>query len=157
MQTITPFLWFDGQAEEAATFYTALFPGSAITDVRRSAGAAPNVEGRVVAVTFRLAGQDYIAFNGGPHFTFTPALSLFISCDTQAEVDEFWAKLSDGGKPNRCGWVADRFGVSWQVVPRVLGDMLRDDDPARAKRVFEAMMGMHKLDIAGLQKAYDGR
>lgn len=150
VQKITPFLWFDGQAEEAATFYTSLFPGSEILDVRRS-GAA----GRAVSITFRLAGQDYIALNGGPQFTFSPAISLFISCDSQAEVDALWDKLSEGGTPRRCGWVDDRFGVTWQVVPRLLGVLMRGPEPARAKRVFDAMMTMTKFDIASLQRAYD--
>lgn len=152
MQKITPFLWFDGQAEDAATFYTSLFPDSKITEIQRSGSG-----GSVFSVSFRLAGLDYIALNGGPHFSFSPAISLFISCETQDEVDDLWDKLSAGGKPHQCGWVDDRFGVTWQVVPRGLGDMLRDEDSARAKRVFDAMMTMTKLDIAGLQRAYDAQ
>lgn len=151
MQKVRPFLWYDGQAEEAATFYTSLFADAEILE-RSPAGS-----GTVQSVTFRLAGQEYIAFNGGPHFTFTPAFSLFVTCDTQDEIDEYWAKLVAGGKPSRCGWLVDRFGVSWQIVPRDLGDLLQDPDRERAGRAFQAMMGMVKLDIAALRRAADGR
>ena len=155
MQKITPFVWFDDKAEDAAKLYTSLFKDSAITDTRRLTGAGPGWEGAVMSVTFKLAGQDYIALNGGPQFSFSPAISLFITCETQAEVDELWDKLSEGGKKNRCGWLTDRFGVSWQVVPRGLGEMLGGPDAARSKRVFEAMMQMTKLEIAVLRSAHD--
>lgn len=156
MQKITPFLWYDGQAEEAATLYVSLFEDAAILEVQRGRGSGQGLAGMATSVTFRLAGQTYIAFNGGPHFTFSPAISLFISCDTQNEIDDLWDKLSAGGKPQRCGWVQDRFGVSWQVVPRALGTMLKDEDTARAKRVFDAMMSMGKIEIADLETAYAG-
>jgi predicted 3-demethylubiquinone-9 3-methyltransferase (glyoxalase superfamily) len=150
MQKITPFLWFDGRAEEAARFYTSIFEDSSIVSIARGGKTA---ESPAISVTFRLAGQDYIALNGGPHFTFTPAISLFVSCETQAEVDDFWTKLSAGGEPQRCGWLKDKFGLSWQVVPRILGELLHDPDPDKAKRVMAAMMAMTKIDILGLQQA----
>lgn len=145
MPKVTPFLWFDAQAEEAAAFYVAVFQACG-QDASRG-------EGGRGSVTFTLAGQDFIAFNGGPHFSFTPAMSLFVRCGDQAEVDRFWDGLSAGGEPGRCGWLKDRFGVSWQVVPDVLKELLGGEDRARAGRVMQAMMGMTKLDIAELRAA----
>ena len=156
MQKITPFLWFDGRAEEAMEFYTGIFPNSKCLDVTRSGEAGPAPKGSVMSATFELEGQSFIALNGGPHFSFTPAISFFVTCETQVEVDHYWDRLCDGGEAIRCGWLKDRFGVSWQIVPRVLGEMLRDKDAARSSRVMRAMMTMIKLDIARLQQAYEG-
>jgi predicted 3-demethylubiquinone-9 3-methyltransferase (glyoxalase superfamily) len=149
VQKITPFLWFDGKAEEAANFYAAIFNDSKIVSVTRS-----GPEGTAMSVVFQLEGQEFYALNGGPHFTFSPAISFFVSCETQPEVDALWDKLSAGGEKQRCGWLKDKYGVSWQVVPKVLGRMLQDKDPVRSQRVMQAMMQMNKLDIAGLQRAY---
>ena len=157
MQKITPFLWFDGKAEEAMNFYTGIFKNSRVVDVMRYGEAGPGPKGSVLAVTFQLEGQEFIALNGGPMFKFSPAISLFGKCETQEEVDEFWAKLSEGGETQQCGWLTDKFGVSWQIVPTVLGTMLRDKDAAKAKRVMEAMMKMVKLDINLLTQAYEQR
>jgi predicted 3-demethylubiquinone-9 3-methyltransferase (glyoxalase superfamily) len=160
MSKIATFLWFDDQAEEAANLYVRLFRESgqdaAIGDVMRYGASGPRPKGTVMTVTFTLSGQEFIALNGGPHFTFSPAISLFVKCADQAEVDRFWEALSEGGKTERCGWLTDRFGLSWQIVPTVLGKMLQDADPARAGRVMQAMLQMIKLDIDALKKAYDG-
>ncbi|MGO4570368.1 VOC family protein [Microvirga sp. 2TAF3] len=160
MSKIAPCLWFDGQAEEAANFYVSTFrdcgQDAAIKDGMRYGKAGPGSKGRALSVTFMLADREFIALNGGPHFTFSPAISLFVKCADQAEVDRFWARLSEGGKIERCGWLTDKFGVSWQIVPTVLGDMLRDADPARAERVMKALLQMTKLEIDTLEKAYDG-
>src|SRR5579863_7541500 len=156
MQKIVPFLWFDGKAEEAANFYTAIFNDALITDVSRSGDDGLGARGKVMSATFELAGQKFIALNGGPMFKFTPAISFFVNCETQAEVDDFWAKLSEGGQIMQCGWLTDRFGVSWQIVPIALMQMLRDEDAAKSKRVMAAMMKMVKLDIAELTRAYEG-
>jgi predicted 3-demethylubiquinone-9 3-methyltransferase (glyoxalase superfamily) len=153
MQKITPFLWFDGRAEEAATFYTAIFPNSKIVSMMRSGDAGPGPKGSVMSATFELQGQEFIALNGGPMFTFSPAISFFVHCETQEEVDHFWEKLSDGGEKQRCGWLRDKFGVSWQVVPTVLGQLLQDKDAEKSKRVMNAMLQMDKLDIASLKRA----
>jgi predicted 3-demethylubiquinone-9 3-methyltransferase (glyoxalase superfamily) len=161
MSSIAPCLWFDDQAEEAANFYVSAFHGcgrgAAVGDVLRFGEAGPRPKGSVMSVTFILDGQEFIALNGGPHFTFSPAISLFVKCADQAEVDRFWERLSDGGKTEQCGWLRDRFGVSWQIVPTVLGEMMKDKDRTRVRRVAEAMLKMVKLDIAGLRKAYEGR
>ena len=157
MRKITPFLWFDGKAEEAANFYTSIFKNSKITSVMRYGEAGPGPKGTAMSATFQLDGQEFIAFNGGPHFTFSPAISFFVTCETQAEVDDFWEKLSAGGERQRCGWLKDKYGVSWQIVPSALGDMLQDKDAAKSKRVMEAMLKMDKLDIAGLKQAYERR
>jgi predicted 3-demethylubiquinone-9 3-methyltransferase (glyoxalase superfamily) len=149
VQKITPFLWFDGKAEEAANFYAAIFNDSKIVSVTRS-----GPEGTAMSVVFQLEGQEFYALNGGPHFTFSPAISFFVSCETQPEVDALWDELSAGGEKQRCGWLKDKYGVSWQVVPKALGRMLQDKDPVRSQRVMQAMMQMNKLDIAGLQRAY---
>ena len=156
MQQISTCLWYDGKAEEAANFYTSIFKDSKIIDTMRCGEGGPGPKGSVLTVTFEINGYEIIALNGGSDFKFTPAISLFVKCKTQAEVDYYWDKLLAGGKPEHCGWLADKFGVSWQIVPTVLGDMLQDKDPAKSKRVMEAMMKMIKLDIPALQRAYDG-
>jgi predicted 3-demethylubiquinone-9 3-methyltransferase (glyoxalase superfamily) len=151
---ITPCLWFDGQAEEAARFYTSVFGNSSIGSVMRYGKEGPGPEGTAMSVNFELDGQPFMALNGGPAFTFTPAVSFFVACDTQAEVDHFWEKLAEGGQIQQCGWLQDRYGVSWQIVPTALGAMLGDRDPERAGRVMRAMLGMRKLDVAELERAY---
>lgn len=158
MDKITPCLWFDGQAEEAARFYTAIFPNSRIDSIDRSPGDTPSgPKDTVLTVNFTLAGQSYIALNGGPDFTFSEAISLSIDCEDQAEVDRYWgALLAGGGTESVCGWLKDRFGVSWQVVPRQLPEMLRSDDRVAAARALEAMLRMVKIDVAELQRAYGG-
>jgi predicted 3-demethylubiquinone-9 3-methyltransferase (glyoxalase superfamily) len=153
MQKITPFLWFNGQAEEAANLYTSLFKHSKIGNIARYGEAGPGPKGSVMSVTFQLDGQEFIALNGGPQFTFSPAVSFLVSCETQEEVDRLWEKLSEGGRTNRCGWLQDKFGLSWQIVPSVLGKMLHDQDPEKSKRVMSAMLQMEKIDIAGLERA----
>ena len=157
IQKITPFLWFDHQAEEAAGFYVSIFPNSKIIKVIRYGKAGPGPAGRAMTVDFQLEGQSFVALNGGPHFKFTEAISLSVSCDTQAEVDRFWESLSAGGEKGRCGWLKDKFGLSWQIVPAVLGEMMQDQDAARSNRVMAAVLRMNKLDIEGLQLARDGK
>ncbi len=154
MQKITPFLWFDGKAEEAMNFYVAIFKNSKIINVTRYGEAGSGVNGTVMSAVFELQGQEFIVLNGGPQFTFSPAISFFVNCETQAEVDELWEKLSEGGKTNQCGWLDDKFGVSWQIVPTILGEMLQDKDAQKSKKVMEAMMQMDKLDIETLKRAY---
>jgi predicted 3-demethylubiquinone-9 3-methyltransferase (glyoxalase superfamily) len=154
-QKITPFLWFDGNAEEAMNFYVSLFKNSKIVNVSRYGDAGPGPKGTVMTGTFQLAGQQFHALNGGPQYRFTEAISLFVNCESQEEVDELWEKLSQGGEKSRCGWLKDRFGLSWQVIPSVLGKMLRDNDPEKAKRVMQAMLQMDKIDIKKLNQAYD--
>jgi predicted 3-demethylubiquinone-9 3-methyltransferase (glyoxalase superfamily) len=156
MQKITPFLWFDDKAEEAANFYVSIFKNSKIGNISRYPEGSPGPKGKVMTVTFQLDGQEFIALNGGPHFTFSPAISFFVHCQTQEEVDDLWEKLSAGGKKERCGWLKDKYGVSWQIVPTVLGQLLTDKDPARAKRVTQAMLAMDKIDIQRLKQAYAG-
>jgi predicted 3-demethylubiquinone-9 3-methyltransferase (glyoxalase superfamily) len=157
MQKVSPFLWFDGQAEEAASFYTSLFENSRITHVSRYGEGGPAPKGTAMSVTFELDGHEYMALNGGPHFKFTPAISLFVKCETQEEVDSYWDRLiAEGGQAERCGWLKDRFGLSWQIVPTVLGQLLQDKDRAKAGSVMQAMLKMTKLDIAGLRAAYEG-
>lgn len=156
MQKITPFLWFDGRAEEAATFYTSLFNNSKIGKVTRYGEGAPAPKGTAMSVEFQLDGQDFVALNGGPMYKFSPAISFFVKCETQPEIDHFWDKFSEGGAPQQCGWITDKFGVSWQIVPPVLGEMLGDEDSAKSKRVMEAMLRMVKLDIRKLKDAYAG-
>ena len=160
-QRITPFLWFDHQAEEAAKFYVSIFKDSRITSVARyddaAAKAAGRPKGSVMTVAFELDGHELTALNGGPVFKFTEAISLVVNCQTQEEVDHFWSKLSAGGQDVQCGWLKDRFGVSWQVVPTVLSEMLQDKDPEKSKRVMAAMLKMRKISIEGLKHAYEGR
>ncbi len=156
MQRITPSLWFDNNAEEAATFYVSVFDDAEILNVTRYTEAGPGPEGTVVTISFRLHGQEFVAINGGPQFPFTEAISFTINCASQEEVDYYWEKLTDGGEPVQCGWLKDRFGLSWQVVPTILQELIGDKDPAKAKRVTEAMLKMIKLDIAQLQAAYEG-
>ena len=155
-QKITTFLWFDDNAEEAVSLYTSIFKNSKVLEVARYGDAGPGPEGTVMIVRFQLEGQEFIALNGGPHFTFTEAISLAVSCETQAEVDELWAGLSAGGEEGQCGWLKDRFGLSWQIVPAVLPRLMQDPDPARRKRVTEAMFQMRKLDVARLEAASAG-
>jgi predicted 3-demethylubiquinone-9 3-methyltransferase (glyoxalase superfamily) len=157
MQKITTFLTYDGKAEEAVKLYTSVFKNSRIVSTSRYPDGAPLPKGTLMSATFQIDGQEFIALNGGPSFTFAEGISLFVSCETQEEVDDLWEKLSDGGEKGPCGWLKDRFGVSWQIVPRVLGEMLGDKDPARAGRVMQAMLQMKKIDIAGLRRAYEGR
>lgn len=157
MQKITPFLWFDHQAEEAMNFYVSIFKNSTVGHVTRFGEAGPGKKGTVMSVSFQLDGQEFFALNGGPLFKFTPAISLFVNCKTQEEVDDFWERLSAGGRKDRCGWLVDKYGVSWQIVPSVLGEMLGDKDAGRSQRVMKAMLQMDKLDIAKLQAAYDGK
>jgi predicted 3-demethylubiquinone-9 3-methyltransferase (glyoxalase superfamily) len=154
MPHITPFLWFDTQAEEAAEFYVSVFKNSRILDISRYGEAGPGPAGSVLTVRFELGGQEFLALNGGPQFTFTEAISFLVDCETQEEVDHYWEKLSEGGEPGMCGWLKDRYGLSWQVTPSVLGRMLTDPDPAKANRVMQAMLQMNKIDIAALLKAY---
>jgi predicted 3-demethylubiquinone-9 3-methyltransferase (glyoxalase superfamily) len=156
MQKITTCLWFDDQAEEAAEFYTSLFPDSRIVQVSRYGQAGPGRAGTAMMVKFELAGQEFLALNGGPQFRFTEAISLFVDCASQQEVDELWAKLTDGGEESQCGWLKDRYGLSWQIIPTELPALLTDADPGRAQRAMQAMLGMRKIDIAGLQRAADG-
>jgi predicted 3-demethylubiquinone-9 3-methyltransferase (glyoxalase superfamily) len=156
MTDITPCLWFDGQAEEAVNFYLGIFPNSRIVDVLRCGEAGPGPVGSALMFKFELDGRPLLALNGGPQYKFTPAVSLSIYCDSQAEVDRYWAMLSDGGQEVQCGWVTDRYGLSWQVVPRVLPLLLNDPDPAKADRAMRSMMGMVKLDIAELERATRG-
>jgi predicted 3-demethylubiquinone-9 3-methyltransferase (glyoxalase superfamily) len=151
MPTITPFLWFDTQAEEAMNFYASIFKRSKVISVNR-------VQGKVLTVQFELEGQQFMALNAGPTFTFTEAISFFVGCETQQEIDELWAKLtSGGGEPSRCGWLKDKYGLSWQIVPNALGRMLSDKDSAKSKRVMDALLQMDKLDLKQLQQAYDGK
>lgn len=161
MQTITPFLWFDNQAEEAANLYSSVFKNSKIVTVARYGEEGAKVSGRpkgtAMTVVFELDGQRFIALNGGPHFKFTEAISFVINCKTQEEVDYYWGKLTVGGEESQCGWLKDRYGLSWQVVPTALGEMLQDKDPKKSERVMKAMLQMKKIDIQGLRQAYEQR
>jgi predicted 3-demethylubiquinone-9 3-methyltransferase (glyoxalase superfamily) len=150
MQKITPFLWFDGNAEEAMNFYVSIFKNSKIVSVSRSGEG-----GRVTGGTFQLDGQEFSALNGGPQFTFSPAISFFVNCETQQEVDELWEKLSEGAEKGRCGWLKDKYGLSWQIIPSVLGKMVHDKDAGKSKKVREAMLQMDKIDIRTLKQAYE--
>jgi predicted 3-demethylubiquinone-9 3-methyltransferase (glyoxalase superfamily) len=156
MQKITPFLWFDGKAEEAANFYTSIFKDSKILHIARYGEAGPGPKGSVMVATFELEGQRFMALNGGPQYTISPAISFFVDCETQAEVDELWEKLTAGGGEVQCGWLRDKFGVSWQIIPRTLMELMQDKDPIKSQRVFKAMLQMIKIDIEGLQRAYRG-
>jgi predicted 3-demethylubiquinone-9 3-methyltransferase (glyoxalase superfamily) len=153
MQKITPFLWFDDQAEEAARFYVSLFEDAEITDVSRYPDGAPGEPGAVMTVSFRLAGQEFTALNGGPQFPFTEAVSLYVHCADQDEVDRFWSQLTDGGEESQCGWLKDRYGLSWQIVPDRMGELLGDPDPARAQAAMQAMLQMSKIDIKVMEDA----
>ena len=155
MQKITPFLWFDDKAEEAMNFYVSIFKNSKRGRISRYGEAGPGPKGTVMVATFQLEGQDFIALNGGPHFKFTEAISLVVNCETQDELDAFWEKLSEGGSKGQCGWLKDKYGLSWQVVPTALGKLMSDPNPEKSKRVMTAMLKMTKMDIQGLQQAYD--
>lgn len=155
MQKITPFLWFDGNAEEAMNLYTSIFPRSKVKDVSRYGEGGPGPKGSLMSATFELEGQEFMALNGGPHYKFSPAVSFFVKCETQREIDEYWEKLSAGGETLQCGWLKDRFGLTWQIIPTILGDLLQDKDPKKAQGAMKAMLQMIKLDIAALQKAHD--
>ncbi len=152
---ITPFLWFDGKAEEAANFYVSVFENGNVRSVSRYGDDGPGDAGTVMTVSFELEGQEFVALNGGPQFTFTPAVSFWIDCTTQAEVDHFWERLSEGGQTSQCGWLQDKYGLSWQVVPSSLPELLQDDDDKKSDAVMQAMLKMTKLDIKALQEAYD--
>ena len=155
MQKITPFLWFDGKAEEAMRFYVSIFKNSKAGSITRYGDAGPGPKGTVMIVTFQLDGQEFIALNGGPQFTFSPAISLVVNCETQGEVDAFWEKLSEGGEKLQCGWLKDKYGLSWQIVPTVLGEMMQDKDAEKSQRVMKAMLQMNKIDIGRLKQAYE--
>lgn len=157
MSKITPFLWFDDRAEEAVELYTSIFKNSKIKEVSRYGEAGPGPAGQVMTVNFEIEGQEFIALNGGPVFKFTEAVSFVVNCETQEEVDDLWEKLTDGGEEVQCGWLKDKFGLSWQIVPTKLGELMGDPDPVKAQRVTQAMLQMKKLDIAKLQLAYEGK
>jgi predicted 3-demethylubiquinone-9 3-methyltransferase (glyoxalase superfamily) len=156
VQKITPFLWFDDKAEEAAYFYVSIFKDSKILNLARCGEAGPGPKGTVMVATFQLEGQKFMALNGGPHYIFSPAISFLVDCETQAEVDEMWERLSAGGNELQCAWLKDKFGVSWQIVPRALIELMQDKDPVKSQRVFNAMLQMTKIDIEGLKRAYRG-
>ena len=158
MQKITPFLWFDKQAGEAANFYVSIFRDGRILNVSRYGDAGPGQKGQVMVVKFELMGQTFMALNGGPLFKFTEAISFMVDCQSQEEVDYYWEKLlSGGGKPSQCGWLKDKYGLSWQIVPTILGELMSDKDPVKSKRVMEAMLKMVKMDVAALKRAYEGQ
>jgi predicted 3-demethylubiquinone-9 3-methyltransferase (glyoxalase superfamily) len=152
---ITTFLTFDGQAEEAIELYTSIFPHSKLLSATRYPAGAPGPEGSLMSASFQLAGQEFMALNGGPSFSFSQGISLFVDCETQEEVDELWERLTDGGEPGPCGWLTDRFGVSWQIIPRTLGELLSDQNAAKSQAVMQAMLQMQKIEIDGLQRAYN--
>ena len=157
MQKITTFLWFNNDAEEAANYYTSIFKNSKILDVSRYGEVGPGPKGSVMIVKFQLAGQEFVALNGGPQFKFTEAISLMVNCESQQEIDELWRKLTAGGQESQCGWLKDKFGLSWQIVPTELGKLMSAKDPAKANRVMQALLQMKKLDIAKLQQAAEGK
>src|SRR5262249_30871579 len=157
MQKITPFLWFDNNAEEAMNFYVSIFKNSKVLKVARYGDAGPGPKGAVMTANFQLDGQNFVALNGGPHFKFTEAISFVVNCETQQEVDEYWEKLSKGGQEVQCGWLKDKYGLSWQIVPTILNELMQDKDPQRSQRVMQALLQMKKLDIEGLKKAYEGK
>ncbi|HEV8356156.1 MAG TPA: VOC family protein [Gemmatimonadales bacterium] len=157
MQKITPFLLFDGKAEEAMSFYVSIFKNSKIVSVRRFGDPLPGARGQVITGTIQIEGQEFMVLDGGPRVAFSMAISFFVNCQTQAEVDHLWEKLSEGGQKSQCGWLADKFGVWWQIIPTALGRLMGDKDPEKAGRVVQAMLKMQKIDIAGLQKAYEGK
>jgi predicted 3-demethylubiquinone-9 3-methyltransferase (glyoxalase superfamily) len=155
MQKITPFLWFDGNAEEAMNFYVSIFKNSKVLRVARYGDAGPGPKGTVMVASFQLEGQEFQALNGGPEYKFTPAISLFVNCETQQEVDGLWEKLSEGGRIDQCGWLQDKFGLSWQIIPALLPRLLSDKDPKKSGSVMKAMLQMKKIDSKKLQQAYD--
>ena len=155
MQKITPFLWFDGKAEEAARFYVSVFKKAKMGIVSRYGEAGPGPKGTAMSATFQLEGQEFMALNGGPVFTFSPAISFFVNCASQEEVDDLWEKLSAGGEKQQCGWLKDKYGVSWQIIPTVLGELLSDPDREKSQRVMKAMLGMTKIEISGLKRAFE--
>ena len=155
MQKITPFLWFDNNAEEAINFYVSIFKNSKILKVARYGDAGPGPKGSIMVATFQLEGQEFQALNGGPQHKFTPAISLFVSCESQQEVDELWRKLLEGGREDQCGWLQDKFGLSWQIIPSILPKLLGDKDPKKSANVMRAMLQMKKIDSKKLQQAYD--
>jgi predicted 3-demethylubiquinone-9 3-methyltransferase (glyoxalase superfamily) len=157
MQKVTPFITFNDQAEEAVNLYVSLFKDSHVVSMNRYGEGAPFPAGTVMSASFVLAGQEYIALNGGPHFAFSEGFSLYVNCETQEEVDDLWEKLTEGGEGGRCGWLKDKFGVSWQVIPTALGEMLQDEDPEKSGNVLQAMLKMSKIDIEGLRQAYNGK
>ena len=161
MQKITPFLWYDNQAEEAANFYVSIFKNSKVGDIARYGKAAAEVAGRpegsAMVVEFQVEGQEFVALNGGPHFKLTEAISFVVNCETQEEVDSFWEKLSEGGAESQCGWLKDKYGLSWQVVPTILNELLKDKDPKKSERVMQAMLKMKKIDIPALKQAAEGQ
>lgn len=154
MQKITPFLWFNGNAEEAVNFYVSVFKNSKVVRITRCGDAGPGPKGSVMSATFEIEGQEFFALNGGPQFTFTPAISFYVNCETQAEIDDLWEKLSAGGEKQRCGWLKDKYGLSWQIIPSALGRMLQDKAAGNTKNAFEAMLQMDKIDIKTLEEAY---
>jgi predicted 3-demethylubiquinone-9 3-methyltransferase (glyoxalase superfamily) len=158
MSKITPFLWFQDHGEEAIAFYTTVFKNAKVMQTTRYGDEVPGPKGKVMSATLEIEGQQFMVLNGGPAegFTFSPAISFFVSCETQAEIDELWEKLTEGGRELQCGWLTDKYGITWQIVPAVLGDLVGGPDPVKAKRATAAMLKMIKLDIAALQKAYDG-
>jgi len=157
MPKITPFLWFDKQAEEAANHYISIFKSSKIVNVARYGDGGPGPKGSVMTIAFQLDGQDFVALNGGPQFKFGEAISFVVNCETQQEIDDYWSKLlAGGGRPSQCGWLKDKFGLSWQIVPTALGKLLQDKDPQKSRRVMEAMLQMQKIDIARLKQAHEG-
>ena len=155
MPTITPFLWFDDKAEEAMNFYVEVFGDAKVGEVSRYGGGGPGPAGAVMSATFELRGQQFMALNGGPDFPFTEAVSFFVACETQEEVDDLWEQLTAGGEESRCGWLKDRYGLSWQIIPNALPELLNDPDPVKSQRVMQAMLQMGKIDIAGLRRAYE--
>lgn len=157
MKKITPWLWFDGQAEEAAGYYTSIFKNSRILDIKRYPEGSPFPAGTAMTATFELEGQEFTGLNGGPEFKFNESISFYVDCKTQDEVDDLWERLSEGGEKSQCGWLKDRYGVSWQIIPAALGELMGDPDPEKSSRVMQAMLGMTKIDIKGLQDAYEGK
>jgi predicted 3-demethylubiquinone-9 3-methyltransferase (glyoxalase superfamily) len=155
MQRITPFLWFDNQAEDAVNFYVSIFKNSKIKQISRYGEAGPGPKGTLMTASFELQGQQFIALNGGPQFKFSPAISFVVNCETQQEVDDYWARLSEGGRTDQCGWLTDKYGLSWQIVPAILGELMSSTDSEKSGRVMKALLQMKKLDIEGLKRAYD--